>query len=536
MPSLARAVNPTESPETHAGAQAAANALRGLLGREIHGAHQQPDGSYRARTFVGVSDLAKHFRGEVTVAIEIVLRGRARFLAFDLDELGMERQAILAAELRKIGLSGGAICTSGSDAGRRKVLVFFAKSYRQSTLHDLGKQIVVAASKHPAWGFAPSHAVSIFPMLGEGGLIRLGGVNRSPSRNAIGVDAWFSLDGEPMSLADVRPLKKVVGGMIEKAPQQAWVTRYLDEPWTYARGSQVILHRVLRLAGEAYRIGGTAQGFALLRGWTDRVQANSPEMRGARPSGDTRAERTWDRWVESSWNYIGQQRLSVSAALAAEFAVSSVNSNAKVTLSMPVEPVGLDSVTPRPIGTGPRRVLEFVVAYAAEKGVTADAVALSYRAIGGHLGISEKTAWKHVQALVSAERLVIHDRGVKGPRGLATILGVVPADETPTVVLARGKSARGNVKARSEARVKYAVRGAQMKADVAAGIAPTSPVDELRARRQAKALATPPRASSDVCAQRTTADCGLGTTPLRQSPQANPTVRSRPYYPTAKAS
>jgi hypothetical protein len=428
-----------------AAAQADAHALLTFFGGEIYGAYQNCDGEYPGRQRLHFQDLEAHFQGEITIAIACVRNGRGNVIAFDLDLHFSHRLPLIAAELDRRGLAPATICTSGSDPERGKAIVFFAATKSQQALVNLGAQIRDAAARHPGWGIAPTSRFSIFPTYGEGGLVRIGGVNRSPRRNARGLDIFLSLHGEPKRLSQVVPARclHMSGiGRAEPAPQQLWVEDCLSREWTYAGGSRALFNRLVRLAGEAWRLYGPA-GYEAIARWADRIWENSPEIRGPSPSGDKRSERSWDRRWGNAWAHIVKTKTPVP--------------NDEVTLSSPgvTYEVGLYNVTS---AKSPRaRILCSLEQYCDAKGITRDAVAISYRQLGDIVGLSPKTTWKYVQALVTEGRLVIHDRGTRGRWGLPTILGIVRPDEDAAHVLERGRN-RGNVRTRIRLRDSWAAR------------------------------------------------------------------------------
>ncbi len=417
---------------------AEAHALRQLLGRSPRGVVQSRDGSYAGlRLPVSDEDLAAHLAGAYTVGLSVVFGGKGHFVGLDIDERFRERLSYIAAVIERRGLTAASIATSGSDPGRGKVVMFFAKAKSATSLRSLGHRILEEARAQAAggpWGIERPGKMSVYPLGGNGGLLRIAGRNFRPDRHATALDVLFSLDGEPRGFADVVPATKMLlldPLPIPPAPRGAWVGKMLSTGVSYANGGSVgVLRNLCRLAKEAARLYGSGEiGRNTFFGWCSNVWVASPDQRGPSPSGDDRAERSWQRRCEEAWQW---------AALDTFYYPGGLPRSGKENVSS--------------CGSC-RRVLEMLKTYASQKGLTPDAFCCSYRQIAKHVGIAQpKTARKHVGHLVSSGFVVVHDRGISGSRGQPAIFGLVSEGDSQESVLVRGAK-RGNVRERLRIRV-----------------------------------------------------------------------------------
>jgi len=429
------------APALQVGDAREAVALLQLLSGAAHGVVQSDDGSYAgARRRLQLAELRAHLAGEVTLGVSVVSETKATFLALDIDERFHERLPYVSRALEQRGFRAAAIATSGSDSGRGKVLVFFAKRRAATSLRSLGNAILKTAREMASggpWGVERPGKMTVFPLNGTGGLLRIGGRNRHPSRRASGVDVLFSLDGEPRRFQDVVPaaaLRRMDPQPIAKAPVGVWVSRLRSTGLRYADGgSKRVRNKLCRLASEAVRVHGSREiGHTTFDAWCKDVWNASPDQRGSSPSGDPRATRTWERRCLSAWEWAAAK----DTFYYPERSKRSLQENVSTCRSC-------------------RRVLEMLEAYAAAKGMTPDAFCCSYRQIAEHLGFAQPmTAWKHVKHLVGAGAVVLHDRGTRGAKGLPVIFGIVGRGESAEAVLARGRG-RANVRERLRIRNAY---------------------------------------------------------------------------------
>jgi len=223
------------APALQVGDAREAVALLQLLSGAAHGVVQSDDGSYAgARRRLQLAELRAHLAGEVTLGVSVVSETKATFLALDIDERFHERLPYVSRAIEQRGLSAASIATSGSDSGRGKVLVFFAKRRAATSLRSLGNAILKTAREMASggpWGVERPGKMTVFPLNGTGGLLRIGGRNRHPSRRASGVDVLFSLDGEPRRFQDVVPaaaLRRMDPQPIAKAPVGVWQPSSFD--------------------------------------------------------------------------------------------------------------------------------------------------------------------------------------------------------------------------------------------------------------------------------------------------------------------
>ncbi len=293
-----------------------AAALRQLLGPAIYGRQQDSEGGYggtvRALTD---EDLRAHFADERTVGLCVIVGYRSRTLVIDIDDRFKQRLPLLAVALTKRGLEHASIATSGSDAGRGKVIVFFARLRSPAAVRRLGRELLVEAKQiGSAWGIESSGSVSVFPLAGQGGLIRIGGRNVHPRRAAAAVDAFFSIHGELRRLEDVVPAGRVQLRAnpvpIPPAAVGKWVAALQRHGVSYKAGSKAVYLKILRLAHEAIRVYGTERGHHVFSDWTREVWKHSPDQHAPSPSGDKRAARSWDRRCANAWKHAADHIVS----------------------------------------------------------------------------------------------------------------------------------------------------------------------------------------------------------------------------------
>lgn len=427
-------------------------AFRNLVARgrraKLRAARQNENGAYAStRRIVSDELLDKHFSGRVTLGFRICdERGRACYLCLDIDRGAQSKLADIARVLERRSLIDASIVTTGSDAERAKVLVFFERCYASSSLQHLARTIYAEAQALGRWPLEhEASSVQFFPALGEGGILRIGGRNRKPNRNATACDALLSAWGEVRSFADVEPCKRLRAEgrdfhPIAPAPRGEWVEKLLTEGITFGDGSKRVLSVLFRLANEAMRLGIGERGY---RGWCDRLWSASPAMHGPSPSGDSRSERSWDRKCDAAWDCASKRHSgtfrSPGSPIGANGMYRTATSNAEI-----VECI----------------IVRFVREYARAKGFRADCVAVSIREIMQHLGCSLGTAQRKRKAAIDAGRVVVHDPGTRGERGLKAIIGVVEPWETPGQVRERCRD-RENMRARRASHERYAAKIAE---------------------------------------------------------------------------
>lgn len=435
-------------------------AFRNLLERgrraKLRAAEQNEQGAYdSARRIVGDELLEKHFTGDVTLGFSLSDdRGRACCLCLDLDQRAPSKLPDIARALERRGLIEASIATTGSDAERGKVLVFFERRYAALSLQRLARVIYAEAKALGRWPIEhEATVVQFFPYGGEGGILRIGGRNRKPERNATNCDAFLSVWGEARSFADVVPCRLLrpegAWHQITPAPQGDWVEKLLANGITFGAGSRRVLSVLFRLANEAIRLGFGEYAY---RGWCDRLWASSHAMRGPSPSGDDRSERTWRRKCDAAWDSASRKQSD--------------------TFHYPESPLGANGMY-QPEASGDAEIKEciivrFVRDYARAKGFRADCVALSIRTIADHLGCSFPTAQRLRNAAIKARQIVVHDAGSRGARGLPAIIGVVEPGETPEQVRERCYD-RENMRARRTSHARYAAKVAETNREIFEG-------------------------------------------------------------------
>jgi hypothetical protein len=406
--------------------------------RGVLRARRQSDrGAYDGATFdVTDEHLHAHFGGSMTLGFVCADNGRARFLALDVDERFGEKLPHLAQCLERRRFETAAIATSGSDGGRGKVLVFFARSYAVATLQRLAREIYADARQLGGWSAieAPS-VVSYFPACGEGGLLRIGGRNRKPLRGAIVCDVFMSLDGEPRSFTDVVPVACLRARINEIRPVAPSLTRWarsiVEDGIDKHPGSDVLYQRTLpRLAREYAHVFG-ATGEAQFIAATEHLWKRSPALHEPSPKNqDPRARVNFERGRAHAWK-------------------TALESHEEALLHP-----GGRCIASLGASARSKALYCFLAAWAERHQLHPDAFGVSSRVVASHLSLTASAGWKR---MVRAERegaIVVHDRGTCGTRGLPMIVGLIGENDSPKDVLRRG-STRPIVLERIAARKKH---------------------------------------------------------------------------------
>jgi hypothetical protein len=421
---LSAAREAQDAPGPDAGVIAQAESLSRLLG-PLHGRYQCADGAYPGYSgALTIEQVANHLAGIKTLGFNAADgEGRSRFLAIDNDERFPARLPLIATALSKRGLEAASICTSGSGPERGKVFTIFDRPRSAAGLRRLCEQILAEAQiAGPGWGIHRPQYVSIYPQGGDGGIVRIGGRNRRPDRNATSIDVTFGINGELRDFSEVVPAKRTTlpacPVRIEPAPRGAWVDKMLRDGLTWQGGTRKIIRDVYRLACEAMRLHGAGSiGEHEFHSWLDRIASASPDLINASPTtGDTRPILGWERNGKRAWL------------------------KAKLLHTRPPEERSMYVTSLQ------RRVFEIIRTFADKKGLAPWAVGISYRQIAKHVGLQNAmSAHRAVAGLANAGYLVIHDRGIAGQKGgRNVILGLVLEGQTVDEVRALGDKA-GNV-------------------------------------------------------------------------------------------
>ncbi len=166
----------------------------------------QSNGGYKGRRVpITLDDLERHLAGEITLGFSALHYNRALFAVLDVDALFRELLSVIRKAALAIGgedLCAAIFCTSGSDAGRGKVIVTFTQPVPARDARKLIQHLCrrVRASE-PAQNLHRSE-LSAFPLEKSGGVVRV--LGRNPRRDGPMEEA-FSLYGEP-GLSHLRPL------------------------------------------------------------------------------------------------------------------------------------------------------------------------------------------------------------------------------------------------------------------------------------------------------------------------------------------
>jgi hypothetical protein len=391
----------------------------------------QSNGRYKGRRVaITRNDLERHLTGEVTLALTVLHYKRALFVLLDVDVCFRDLLSDVGKAALAIGgedLCAAIFCTSGSDAGRGKVIVTFTQPVAARDGRKLAQHLCrrVRASQ-PAQSLQRNE-LSAYPTEKSGGLVRV--LGRNPRRGG-SIEVAFSLDGEPR-LSHLRPLTpnriaQIVARLGESiAP---WVKRRLEQPWLRSEGGNRHFGRMVALAREAIRIRGSTRGLRLYDEWLEKIRANSPEL--SLPSQKTRDPRNvLDHARKRAW----------------ELASKRPSSWDPPELSMR-----------KGIPRGLVRLCNALVSFVREKGLRPSSFGIDYERVAQLIDSSKSTAYRWVQRAENLGLVVIHDRGsrhTRGAPGQCTRLGLVCSGQTKEQVRAAG-AASNLIRERKERRTK----------------------------------------------------------------------------------
>ena len=491
---MASALNTRSPSQTEADLSAEAAALHRLCGTRVRGRFQAVSGTYGGPSLeITAGDLASHLSGDHTVAVQVVQSDRCRLLAFDVDVDFRRRCALIAKAIDRRGLAEATIATSGSDPGRGKVLLFFARDRATSRVRSLKNELLCEIRASPEWGAECRADISAFPTSGEGGLLRIGGRNNDPRRRALTLDKTFSIYGEPRTFADVVPAKRLSRPtpMPIDPPRSLprWLLQALTNGITYAGGSRAVRNAVWRAACAALTLHGASdEGHKCFLAWIAQIRDLSPDL--DTPSPTTRDKRNPLR------NAVAIERAWAKACSAHAERIGTLHTSPPKRV-MFQRGDGGDSNVPTSRSIDAQRVLYGLEAFVIAKGLRRALFATTYRSIADFAGIaSTSAAFRAVQKLVDAGLLVRHDRGAPGEKGLPTIFGLISADESPADVLRAAESLH-DLQYRRRIVAEHAQRKAQARRPAAAiSSLPISPA--ARETRSRPTLQSP--VSSDSAA------------------------------------
>ena len=383
-------------------ADAAARSLLVLLGGSAHGAVQDAEGGYRGRQRLDVDTLAAHFRGEISVALRCADGDTARIIAWDLDERAPERMRALGRVLERHNLLEAAIGTEGSDAGRGKV-VLFVRGIAQTSAVTFAEAILRQARREPEWGIERDGTVEARPRIREGGLLRIGGRNakrQGPMERVFALATGEAIAFSQIALANLDLPAEPQAVPTPRVPP--YVAGMLKTGLTWPTNGSAGIRKVLaRIARHAVRSG---RGEAVFFAWCETIREKSPALASPSPKNrDVRGALSPAR-IKTAWR-------------------AALENQTKWDTTPSGLPKG-DDVVSHPGADDEENVYAAVLDFVRVRDLHQDGFELSYRELQRRLGWKRMKTWRVVQRLVTANRLVILDRGTQGERGDRTIFAL----------------------------------------------------------------------------------------------------------------
>lgn len=456
-------------PSTSPIAASQAGAFRRLLGSELVGAIQVGR-EYPGRIAIDDTALALHFSGEIAIALRVGNgKGRSRHLVFDVDARAGERLPLLCDELRRRSYGNAVLVTGGSGPDRGKVVVFFHREQQNAALRTLAADILRAVRPITEWGVeATTNELAVYPLRGEGGLVRLGG--RNVGRNGP-LEPLCNAWGEPCGFQDIAPATTSLRAArdarapVRTSPRQPWVDRAIRDglTWSAAGGTRGINAFVNRLAIETIRTHGLADyGCAEYRRVLEAVAAASPDL--LRPSPKNRDRRHplgWGRRAQSAWenNCANALHLDTTSSAPPGYVMSTFQTvrdssgglfgqhsgSHGVSVGDPFGVTETSTTQPRRArNLAPSHVVAETVALLAtivkRRGLNPIAFQVSYREGAAMLGISHEAFRQRVLRAEKTGAVVRLDPGLQGSGGrytnrpgggAKTLYALVPAGDTP---------------------------------------------------------------------------------------------------------
>lgn len=411
------------------------------------GAFQEVGGAYKKRLPISQDDIARHLRGDTTIALCCVNRKRASLIGIDVDASFPMRLVVLEDVLREVGLDRATFVTPGSDPGRGKIVICIDRPVPQSLAMSVAKIVHRKAVADPKFGVVGKDEVDSYPIGGEGGLFRV--LGRNPKRNGSLEIPLRLADGQVSDLTEVEPaseadLERIIqhcGGSSPIAPDRdpkgvrpihpnvpdsqqwnpqayggrlnRWAIMELKRSWTWGPdGTRGVLSRVVALAYEFRFVFGPTYGEAQFRAALDHIQANSPDL--DTPSPKTRDERnplTWERTGHNAWRYACDYKFLKTEAV--------------------------NNATPRLLS-----LYDALIEYVHLNRLRPYAFNMTYERIAKLIGKSATTAWRTVRD-ANGTLLVILDPGAKRERGqkIQTVrLGLIGFGETSEIIREKART------------------------------------------------------------------------------------------------
>lgn len=337
-----------------------------------------------------------HLAGNTTQALSIVSGGFANFICWDLDENFEALLPFFADRLRARGWEHAAFSTTGSSAGRGKIVLTFKPRIPQAVAHRVANEIFHEVLNEPKIVTFGERHPSVFPSLGSGGNVRILGRNRGREGP---LESPLSLDGKLSDLKYVKPVR-IEYDRAEAALRQPtrWASELIESASTVSSNKEGYKITV-RLADDALRLTADDEpgAVALLFSWTSDMA--------------TRAT--------------GNAARQFAQKAAAERAVRYVLTHREGKPPAAVSWIPLDLSNER-IPKGPKRVYESLAQYAVANRLNPHCFGMDYGRLAALVGYTDKSRTKRTADKAEDIRSFLFrlDRGSKhgdSLKGLVTL-------------------------------------------------------------------------------------------------------------------
>jgi hypothetical protein len=249
-----------------------------MLNRPHNAKYQAENGGYGRRTPIALKHFDSHLRGVDTIALSTVDGDRANFLAFDLDDRFEVRLSIFADVLSRRGLDRASFATSGSSPGRGKVVVTLAKTVPKLDAIRLVREIRSDLFAHEDFGGVAMSDFATFPQNGDGGHVRLLGINRRRLRSRALIEAPLDLNGDLSDLVYLEPaaLTPTSRPRNRSGSLSRWARELIDSPCSM--GTPELMKAQIRLAAELVALYGSDDAEVRLPAMFQRIAEQSPNL------------------------------------------------------------------------------------------------------------------------------------------------------------------------------------------------------------------------------------------------------------------
>jgi hypothetical protein len=367
--------------------------------------------------------LSDHLAGRETWAFATALNGESWFIAFDVDAHFAELLPLIREVLTKHELDRATFLTGGSDTGRGKVVVVFARSIEQSRvgkfIRQLWQEVRMAGGFH--LGLRPLD-VSLYPADKGKSVLRIGGRHRTRS---ILCDRLSNFDGSPFTpetlvpakidlgggrRTEVLPTRKLHRGVLRIVQNGIDVSAIQDGNESRRR----ILAQLTKVALDVQRVHGTGlEAEGIFWSLFEKIEAKSERA----AAGVTRNK------AASAWKKATESRTKVTLE---KYPLTGIRSLLQ------------SNVTHRRV----LRLVRAVYRLMDSLGLSNPKVlCLSVEQVAKAYGASRPATHRAMRAAETAGVLVYHDRGSRHGRkgnGDKSLFGIVIPPETPASVVEYG--------------------------------------------------------------------------------------------------